>query len=33
MKTLVLAIGNKLLSDEGAGLHVLQALNETHPEK
>lgn len=33
MKTLVLAIGNKLLSDEGAGLHVLQALNEHYPEK
>ena len=32
MKTLVLAIGNKLLSDEGAGLHVLNALNESHPE-
>lgn len=32
MTTLVLAIGNKLLSDEGAGLHVLQQLSETHPE-
>ena len=32
MKTLVLAIGNKLLSDEGAGLHVLNALNENRPE-
>lgn len=32
MKTLVLAIGNKLLSDEGAGLHVLKALQKTHPE-
>lgn len=31
MKTLVLAIGNKLLSDEGAGLHVLEALNTHHP--
>ena len=32
MKTLVLAIGNKLLSDEGAGLHVLDALHSKHPE-
>lgn len=32
MKTLVLAIGNKLLSDEGAGLHVLEALNKHYPE-
>ncbi|CAA6827580.1 MAG: Peptidase M52 [uncultured Thiotrichaceae bacterium] len=32
MKTLVLAIGNKLLSDEGAGLHVLNELQKTHPE-
>lgn len=32
VKTLVLAIGNKLLSDEGAGLHVLDALHEHHPE-
>jgi len=32
MKTLVLAIGNKLLSDEGAGLHVLEALHQHHPE-
>lgn len=32
MKTLVLAIGNKLLSDEGAGLHVLDALHKKHPE-
>ena len=32
MKTLVLAIGNKLLRDEGAGLHVLNALSENHPE-
>lgn len=32
MKTLVLAIGNKLLSDEGAGLHVLDALHQHRPE-
>ena len=32
MTTLVLAIGNKLLSDEGVGLHVLKKLSETHPE-
>lgn len=30
-KTLVLGIGNKLLSDEGAGLHVLNALHRHHP--
>lgn len=28
MKTLVLAIGNLLLSDEGIGIHVLHALEE-----
>lgn len=27
MKTLVLGIGNKLLTDDGIGIHVLQALN------
>ena len=32
MKTLVLAIGNKLLSDEGVGLHVLNALEDQHPQ-
>jgi len=32
MKTLVLAIGNKLLTDEGAGLHVLNALHASRPE-
>jgi len=32
MKTLVLAIGNKLLSDEGVGLHVLDSLHAHHPE-
>ncbi len=31
MKTLVLAIGNTLLTDEGAGIHALQALEEQHP--
>ncbi len=30
-KTLVLAIGNKLLSDEGVGLHVLGALQKHYP--
>lgn len=32
MKTLVLGIGNTLLMDEGAGVHVLDALREAHPE-
>ena len=32
MKTLVLAIGNKLLSDESVGLHVLDALSQRMPE-
>ena len=32
MKTLVLAIGNTLLTDEGVGIHALQALQEQHPE-
>ena len=32
MKTLVLGIGNTLLTDEGAGIHVLQALQESYPE-
>jgi len=32
MKTLVLAIGNRLLSDEGAGIHVLNALQENYPQ-
>ena len=32
MKTLVLAIGNSLLTDEGVGIHALQALQEKHPE-
>ena len=32
MKILVLAIGNTLLTDEGAGIHALQALGEQHPE-
>lgn len=32
MKTLVLAIGNKLLSDEGVGLHVLDTLAKVRPE-
>lgn len=31
MKILVLAIGNKLLRDEGVGLHVLEALESTYP--
>ncbi|MCB1877596.1 MAG: HyaD/HybD family hydrogenase maturation endopeptidase [Chromatiales bacterium] len=31
-KTLVLGIGNKLLSDEGAGLHLLGFLKRTHPD-
>ena len=32
MKTLVLAIGNTLLTDEGVGIHVLKALEKLHPE-
>ena len=32
MKTLVLGIGNTLLTDEGAGIHALQALQQLHPE-
>lgn len=32
MKTLVLAIGNTLLTDEGVGIHALQALQVTYPE-
>ena len=32
MKTLVLGIGNTLLTDEGAGIHVLQHLQQIHPE-
>jgi len=32
MKTLVLGIGNTLLTDEGAGVHVLDALREACPE-
>ena len=32
MKTLVLAIGNTLLTDEGVGIHALQALEKLHPE-
>ena len=32
MKTLVLAIGNTLLTDEGVGIHALQALQDKYPE-
>jgi len=32
MKTLVLGIGNTLLSDEGAGIHVLDELRNCYPE-
>lgn len=31
MNTLVLAIGNTLLSDEGIGIHVLDELRKQHP--
>lgn len=31
-RTLVLGIGNTLLSDEGVGVHVLNYLREHHPE-
>ncbi len=32
MKTLVLGIGNTLLSDEGSGVHVVEYLRSRHPE-
>lgn len=32
MKTLVLGIGNTLLTDEGAGIHALQYLQQHYPE-
>ena len=32
MKTLVLAIGNTLLTDEGAGIHALEVLQQQYPE-
>jgi hydrogenase maturation protease len=32
MKTLVLGIGNTLLTDEGAGIHALQYLQQNYPE-
>jgi hydrogenase maturation protease len=31
-KTLILGIGNTLLSDEGAGIHMLDYLGERHPD-
>ncbi len=31
-KTLILAIGNSLLSDEGAGIHALNLLRQQRPE-
>lgn len=31
MKALVLGIGNNLLTDEGVGIHVVQALSEDYP--
>ena len=31
-RTLVLGIGNTLLSDEGAGIHILNRLQAIHPE-
>jgi hydrogenase maturation protease len=31
MKTLVLGIGNTLLTDEGVGIHVLEALSSFYP--
>ena len=31
-RTLVLGIGNTLLSDEGLGVHLLEYLRERHPE-
>ena len=32
MKTLVLGIGNTLLTDEGAGIHALKYLEQNYPE-
>lgn len=32
LKTLILGIGNTLLSDEGIGLHVLSTLQHKHPD-
>jgi len=32
MTILILGIGNTLLQDEGAGIHVLNALRQQHPE-
>ena len=32
IKTLVLGIGNTLLSDEGAGIHALNLLQSYHPD-
>lgn len=32
MSTLVLGIGNTLLSDEGVGIHVIQHLTATYPD-
>lgn len=32
MKTLVLAIGNSLLTDEGVGIHALLAMEKLHPD-
>lgn len=31
-RTLILGIGNTLLSDEGIGIHVLNALQDKHPQ-
>lgn len=31
LKTLVLGVGNTLLSDEGIGVHVVEQLRRTHP--
>jgi len=31
-RTLVLGIGNTLLSDEGAGIHILEYLRQRHPQ-
>ena len=32
MSTVVIGIGNTLLSDEGVGVHVTRYLNENHPD-
>jgi hydrogenase maturation protease len=32
MRTLVIGLGNLLRTDDGAGIHIINKINETHPE-